>query len=245
MAKIEEEVLNILDRCRMEGNVVFLPQQLDRQFYVKVNKCLESIGGKWNRKEKGHVFEEDPEDLLGGMILSGEMVDWRKEFQFFETPKALALEMIAMADIGDKRILLEPSAGKGAISDYFPRNKNRIVLVELNSKNSDFLREKGYAEVVLCKDFLKVIGHVDRVVMNPPFSKQQDIDHILHAYELLNPGGVLVSVVSEGPFFRSNTKSGTFRDFLYSTNAYIQTNPDGTFSVSGTKVRTRLIKIKR
>ena len=35
-------------------------QQLDRNDYVKVNKALEALGGKWNRKAKAHLFDEDP-----------------------------------------------------------------------------------------------------------------------------------------------------------------------------------------
>ena len=59
--KIDKEILNILDNCTFaigKRNVVYLPLgQLDRKTYSAVNKCLEAIGGKWSRKEKGHIFE--------------------------------------------------------------------------------------------------------------------------------------------------------------------------------------------
>lgn len=44
MAKIPEEVLDILAECRVEGDTLYLPNvQLDRKLYVAVNKVLENI----------------------------------------------------------------------------------------------------------------------------------------------------------------------------------------------------------
>ena len=77
--KINETTLNILAKCRTEGNVLFLPEgQLDRAVYNDVNKVLTALGGKWNRKEKGHVFDYDPEEALETAIMTGEVVDKKK-----------------------------------------------------------------------------------------------------------------------------------------------------------------------
>ena len=44
--------------------------------------------------------------------------------------------------------------------------------------------------------------------MNPPFSKQQDIEHITHAYKyMIEKGGTIVAICSESGFFRDNKKS--------------------------------------
>ena len=44
---ISDEILAILSKCEVEGNILFLPQgQLDRKTYLAVNKCLVNIGGK-------------------------------------------------------------------------------------------------------------------------------------------------------------------------------------------------------
>ncbi|EFE8321250.1 SAM-dependent methyltransferase, partial [Escherichia coli] len=40
--QISTEVLNVLSRCRAEGNFLFLADQLDRSIYVKTNKVLEA-----------------------------------------------------------------------------------------------------------------------------------------------------------------------------------------------------------
>ncbi len=81
MSKIADNILDILGECRTEGNTLYLPEgQLDRATYQAVNKVLESIGGKWNRKAKGHVFVDgDPAELLDNVILAGEITDLKKQ----------------------------------------------------------------------------------------------------------------------------------------------------------------------
>ena len=51
--KISNTVLDILGNCEVQDNVLYLPNvQLDRADYTAVNKVLEALGGKWNRKAK-------------------------------------------------------------------------------------------------------------------------------------------------------------------------------------------------
>jgi len=60
---------------------------------------------------------------------------------------------------------------------------------------------------------------------------------------VLKNGGIMVSVVSESPFFRSNKKSVDFRAFLEKNNAEIYELESGAFKESDTMVKTRIIKI--
>lgn len=242
--KIRNEILDILKKCSIRDNTIFLPSiQLDRKIYLSVNKHLEHIGGKWNRKAKGHVFDTDPTDSFENMLLTGETTDFKKEFQFFETPQGLAKKMVKMAQLKETDCILEPSSGLGAIAREIKIGK--LVCNELNNGMATHLFETGYK--VGCTDFLEILkenyGEYSKIIQNPPFTKQQDVDHILHAYSLLEEGGILVSVVSESPFFRENKKSVDFRKFLKEVNAEVITNPEGTFKDSGTMVKTRLIKI--
>lgn len=245
--KINENILDILGECKVQDKIVYLPQiQLDRKVYQEVNKCLECIGGKWNRKAKGHVFSDNPTELLDNLILTGKTTDLKKEYQYFPTPKEIAMKMVDMAEIKPGDWLLEPSAGQGAIADEFPK-ESLITLIELNPKNCEVLEEKGYTPYQC--DFLALTHTIAReynkIIMNPPFSRQQDIDHILHAFDLLKDGGILVSIVSESSFFRTNSKSTEFRNFLEENNAEIISLPEGVFKESGTMVRTRIIKVRK
>jgi len=244
--KIKIEVLDILKDSIVEDdrNLLFLPaRQLDRKLYVDVNKCLESIGGSWNKKLKGHLFDHNPSDDLDEMIVTGEWTDKKKEYQFFATPKELALRMIELADIHKSDVLLEPSAGDGAILSLFPKD-NPYVAIELMGENCKKIHEKGFAVAQI--DFLGVYNlSYDKCIMNPPFTKQQDVKHIFHAWDMLNTGGKLVSVVSESPFFRQNSLSQEFREWLDINNATIIDLDAGTFKESGTMVKTRLIVVDK
>jgi len=247
--KIPENILKILAECRIEGNTLFLPpEQLDRATYTKVNKCLEDIGGKWNRKAKGHVFDDDPAEAFENLILTGETEDMKKTFQFFPTPRNIAELMCDMAELEDGQWILEPSCGKGDLADViYERAPQHLYCVELNEGMKKYLDGKPYKTTYA--DFLHLHSDTelpyDRIVMNPPFSRQQDIDHILHAFDLLKDGGILVSVVSVSPFFRTNKKAVDFRAWLEDCDAEIVDVDKGAFRESGTEVPTKIIKVRK
>ena len=153
------------------------------------------------------------------------------------------MKMIAMAEIKETDSLLEPSAGQGAILRKFPFINN-YAAVELNRDYCNILIAKGFKNVINA-DFLTLDIMADVIVMNPPFSKQQDIDHILHAWDCLNPGGRLVAISSPSPFFRDNTKSLGFRGFIQRHDAVVEDIDEGAFKESGTTIRTKLIFIQK
>jgi predicted RNA methylase len=242
--KIDNDVLQVLDNSSVDGNILFLPPtQLERNLYQKVNKVLECLGGKWNRSKRGHVFDTDPSEMIEEAILTGEVTDAKKEFQFFETPKDIVLQMIELAELNSDDDVLEPSAGRGAIVDRIGMH-NPLTIIELNPENADALRQKGYS--VIEEDFLNfdISNKHSKIIMNPPFSKQQDIDHVLHAWKCLKDNGILVSIMSEGTFFRDNKKAVAFRDLLDEVGYSIPLD-EGTFKESGTMVKTRIVVMKK
>ena len=128
MAKIPENVLNVLGECRADGNLLYLPSvQLDRKTYTEVNKVLENMGGKWNRKAKAHVFAEDDDvaEMLENVMLTQEVKDLKREYQFFPTPRAVAERMCEMAEIDSASEVLEPSCGNGQLWRELPRFSGR------------------------------------------------------------------------------------------------------------------------
>lgn len=246
--KVNETVRDILAECIVERNVLKLPdRQLDRTTYLGVNKVLEALGGKWKRGLKGHEFDYSPEAVLEEIVLSGEYTDSKKKFQFFETPKDLAVKLCDMAEITSECSAVEPSAGKGRIADeILRRNPKELVCIEINTDMERYLKGKDYD--VYYRDFLEVDSEdisADRIVMNPPFTKQQDIDHVYKAYDCLNPGGVLVSVMSMSHTFRTNKKSELFREFLEQVGAEVEILPEGVFKESGTMIKTCVVKIRK
>jgi len=250
--KIPENVLAVLADCTVRGNTLFLPpEQLERKLYESVNKCLVNIGGKWNRTAKGHMFDYDPTEALENLVLTGETEDMKKTFQFFPTPRPIAEMMCDMAELSSRSRVLEPSCGKGDLADViYERGATDIFGVELNNEMRKHLNEKPYTTVTGL-DFLgfaadpNIRKDFSHVIMNPPFSKQQDIDHIQAALGMLRSGGILVSVVSPSPFFRTNKKSVEFREWLEEHGAEVIDVPAGAFKASGTTIATKIIKIVR
>lgn len=166
----------------------------------------------------------------------------RKEPGFFVTPDAVVKMMLEYAEIGPEHTVLEPSAGIGNIADKLP--KNNLKVIEWNSARRRFLELKGFA--VVGDDFLEHHDCYDRIIQNPPFEGSQDIDHVRHAYGLLNPGGILVSVMGTGPFFRGDKKAMAFRDWFYDeVSGDFENLPEGAFKSSGTGVSARLVVIRK
>jgi tRNA G10 N-methylase Trm11 len=211
---------------------------------MDVNKCIKTLGGKWNSAKKAHVFEDSPADGIDALLLTGELTDWKKEFQFFPTPQKLAAQICDMAELDEAKKILEPSCGLGAIADeIYARNEN-LIGMEINKDFEDKMYNKPYP--VFFEDFLTAKFddvRFDRIVMNPPFAKQQDIKHITRAYDILCAGGILVAILSPSPFFREDKLSIRFRELISDTGAEVIDVPEGEFRESGTAIRTKIIKI--
>lgn len=244
--KIPNDILNILDSCTVNGNVVRITSgQLDRKTYESVNKVLLDLGGKWNRLAKGHLFTGDPSEVLESAILTGEYCNKKQDFGFFETPPELARRVHELADLHAGHLILEPSAGRGALLDPFPKDTFEIRTAEILPENITILQSKGYLPTGI--DFLETrpdLFTFDRVIMNPPFAKQADIDHVTHALEFLKPDGRLVAIMSAGIKFRQNKKTTEFMAKIKPNMELIEDNPDGAFKASGTMVNTVTVVIQ-
>lgn len=245
----------VLQDCTVEGNLVKLPEgQLDRKLYQEVAKALELIGGKWKGgKVMGFVFAKDPTDLLS-QIANGENRNLKKEFQFFATPEELADRMVEMAQIEDFHRVLEPSAGQGAIVSAIHRQHpdvdvevyelmdvNRSILLNtVDNSGVGRMKLKGF-------DFLESDVNTkevyDRIIGNPPFTKNQDIDHLTRMYDLLKIGGMVVCITSQSWKIGTQKKQVAFAKWLEDLKAYQEELPKGTFKSSGTNVGAMLIKI--
>ena len=91
---------------------------------------------------------------------------------------------------------------------------------------------------VHAEDFLTCNGNLgtfDRIVMNPPFTQGADIQHILRARAMLNPGGKLVALCANGP--RQQEQLKPFAETW-------EILPEGSFQEAGTNVRVALLTIQ-
>ena len=239
---ITKPILEIIEQGNTEGNLYYLPGiQLDRKTYLAVNKVLENLGGKWNRKQKAHVFDSDISDRIDNVLLTGSVVDPKKEFQFFETPPELAERLVDMAEIRPGESILEPSAGRGAIAKYI-NNDFSCDCIELNTENRFYLLENGF--YVLGDDFLQCQQKYDIIIANPPFApSQMDLLHVSYMIDLANR--IVVSVMGAGVKFRQNKKTLAFWDKVRQYDYEIIDLPPGTFKASGTMVNAVVLKVKK
>lgn len=220
--------------------------QLDRKDYVALNDALVAMGGAWHKGVKGHLFAEDPTEAIEAVLLTGRY-DTKWSGDFFQTPEKLAAKMATWAVHHGDRVL-EPSAGAGRlVHAALAAGARSVTCVEKDPKRAEALSKQfeGFPVTVLCADFMSVvfneIGGIpfDSVVMNPPFSRSADAQHIERAARFLKSGGRLAAVAGAGLSFRQTAAYKEARTLVGETN--IEPLPDRTFSAEGTDVSTVLV----
>lgn len=244
---------DVLQACTVEGLTVKLPPgQLDRKLYQDVAKALNLIGGTWKGgKIMGFVFNEPPADLLA-QIAKGTKANIQKEYQFFGTPDNRADIMVQIADIQEYDMVLEPEAGQGAIIKAIHRKHpgHLVHYCELMELNRSVLAKLSNVQYIT-DNFLKLgrsevtTGVFHKIIANPPFSKNQDITHIMQMWDCLAPGGRIVTMASKHWQISSNNKETKFSQFIYEIDADIQEVPAGEFKESGTNISTVMITIDK
>lgn len=236
MNQLGEDVLDVLRRSVVEGDLVRLPDgQLSRKLYEAVNTALTHIGGKWNRHRKGHVFATSPQEKLDEILGQGFSVDKKKVFQAFYTPEDVADEMAIWAQV-EGHDVLEPSAGHGALAEACLKfGAASVDCIELDEASALVLKGKGF--LVIGSDFLSYKGPAyERIVMNPPFTRDQDVKHVEQALRFLAPRGILVAIMA------GNTTRSSFTRLTQGRNVEIRELADGSFKSSGTMVRAVAVK---
>lgn len=242
--QISSDVQDVIKRASFseDGLSMELPTgQLDRKLYTAVNEVLEAAGGKWNRRLRAHVFDADARAKIAAMLDNGKVKNEARDADFFETPPELAKELVRLASVHHGDVVLEPSAGRGAIVQELLDTGARVIAFELLEENRRALLTRcACARLTIdSADFDKHSfpeHKFDRVVMNPPFS--HEIEHVTMAHTLLVPGGLLVSVMSAGVLSNSYKKTKAFRKLVTDCGGTFTKNADDAFKASGTRVCT-------
>jgi hypothetical protein len=146
---------------------------------------------------------------------------------FFPTPIELAKNVVDLAEIKEGNTIAETSAGLGHIAEVIAEAHpdNELTCIEINGSLCEVLSLKGFD--VLNEDFFTFTGKFDRIIMNPPFENLQDIDHVIHGFSLLNPGGRLVAIMAHNK--RGYRGRIPELNDLIDRYGYSQENPAGSF----------------
>jgi predicted RNA methylase len=254
---ISDIARRVLSECTVQGNSVQINSgQLDRKLYENVNVVLDAMGGKWDRKAKGHVFSYDPSDVLASVVSTGEVPD-KNPLAYFPSPQAVVDSMIDRVRLyGFNKVctILEPSAGDGAIvaalHQRIPKSIG-IVAIEIDPGRAQQIRDRNLPNVqVVEADFLQWQpegrGEFEAILMNPPFRTPDRalayLDHIERALRMRSKEGILLSVTPIGWQSGGNRKRLVqFREMV-ETKGYTLDLPEKVFSGSGTDVRTCVVE---
>lgn len=236
--RINDEVTAVLSASTCDDLMLFLPDgQLDRKLYMAVNKVLTDLGGKWNRAKKAHIFSISPADIIDEICITGEYTTRKKELQFFETPDSVAADIVDLADIQHGETVKEPSAGHGRIASKYPLAE----CIEIDEHNCGVLRDKGFN--VTQGDFLDSTERADVFIANPPFTKQQDVDHVTHMIELANRR--VVAIMSSSVLWRDNKKTLEFKELINQYDHQFIELDEGAFKESGTNIKTVILVLTK
>lgn len=182
-----------------------------------------------------------------------------RNFGFFPTPEPAARALFERIPVSLQGLrVLEPSAGKGALADRAFRAGAFVQCVEIQPGLCEDLRRAGHnpkeADFLTLEPSRDVIGHFDGVIMNPPFDRGRDCDHVRHALQFVKPGGFLVAIMSAGTEFRDDARTKAFRAMLekecvpasrWGGRGFWEDLPAGSFAEVGTNVNTVTLAVRK
>ncbi len=242
-------VEDILKHCTLEHQVLKLPKvQFNKKSYNEAKKWIEEAGGTWQGgKIQGFTFPFNPERVFS-ILNQGKRCNLQQEYQFFETPSDVADWLVMLAGgIHKDDTVLEPSAGRGALIKAVHRAcpDVQVECYELMPENRDFIQTLENV-ILLGEDFTKdCVGIYSKIVANPPFSQNQDVEHVRLMYEHLEEGGTLAAITSPHWKMASEKKCADFRQWLEEVHAEVFKISPGEFKDSGTSISTMAVVIKK
>lgn len=227
-------------RCFKNGNahVWFLRDDL----VEKVNRLLADYYGE----VLGDGQTDDTEEVFAAKTTPA------RYYGFFPTPDAPAADIVEAAALhrhgqndGTTIRVLEPSAGSGNLARLCAATGASVDCIEIQPDLARGLRAAGLYSRVTCADFLSIdpLPVYDRVVMNPPFDRERDIDHVLHALRFLKPEGLLVTIMSAGTELRETRKATRFREVVAKLGGRFRDLPARSFASVGTNVNTVYLRV--
>ena len=242
-------VEEILKHCTLEDSVLKLPKvQFNKKSYVEAKKWIEEAGGSWQGgKIQGFTFPFNPKRVFS-VLKEGKRCNLQQDYQFFETPADVADWLVMLAGgIHEDDTVLEPSAGRGALIKAIHRACPSVMVecYELMPENREFLHTLDNV-ILLDEDFTKdSVGYYTKIIANPPFSGNQDVDHVRLMYERLEDGGTLAAITSQHWKLGQEKKCVEFRSWLETVGGKIYEIGAGEFKESGTSISTMAVVIKK
>lgn len=209
--------LELLEQFRVEGQCAPVPFARIHDWHV-VLQMFALFGATWAKGKFVFPADVDAQAAIDEALRTGIVADPQlRSAEFYATPPELADRIVELANPSADHVILEPSAGDGALVMALQKQLGRgawIDAIELLPDNHRALR-KGLGATIIGSDFFATAprGPYNRVVMNPPVAKHADIRHVTRAFSWLAPGGLLVSVMSVEALSSEDKAAQDFRMF--------------------------------
>ncbi len=166
---------------------------------------------------------------------------------YYATPEPIGYKMVQWLGLKPNEKALEPSAGHGAISRWFPSNVESTI-VEPSSTLMPIAKMHTPDAKAVQDGFenLNIVNKYDGIAMNPPYGTggATAMKHLQKAIKHLRNGGRVVAIIPEGP-----AADKRFDSMMENTDGAVQVAqvhlPSVAFSRAGTKVGTCIVVIDR
>lgn len=178
----------------------------------------------------------------------------REGNDYFATPEPVGLKMVEWSGAAPGDRVLEPSAGHGAISRWFPEGA-KVRAIEQSADLASRLTLHTDGDVINGNfEDHHIVNKYDAIVMNPPYGVggSTAIAHLAKAAQHLAEGGRVVALIPTGP-----AADKKFDAWLFGKDAKGKNNepdlhlvmdvslPSSTFERAGTSVSTRIVVIEK
>lgn len=170
-----------------------------------------------NRKKLNELFSRVKKVLErynnGQKIVTKKMLE-REAKQSYYSSESIAKYLRGIINCNDREnIILDPAAGQGILIDKLNFPREQIWAVEQDPECCKVLRKKGYIHIindtfqnVSTKIQTGEIPRPTRIIMNPPFSHQQDLKFFNIACNILEERGIIAAVVSQNSIYEELEK---------------------------------------
>ena len=179
--------------------------------------------------------------------------------QQFSTPAPYAYAAFLAAEVRNGDVVLEPSAGHGALAVFARIGGARLLLNEIDTDRADVLAalfdtsvyREDAAEI---DDLLGDPARPSVALMNPPFSKgvargdhaAEAASHVWSAFKRLAPGGRLVAIVNHGLAPDAPSHDRFWQRLFETGRLRLAAGLDGAvYSRKGTTISTRLLVVDK
>lgn len=175
-----------------------------------------------------------------------------KNLSFYPTPDAVVKSCLENVRINSDSHVLEPSAGTGNMVRHLLALGAKVDAVEIHPDRVALLQQIPDPNLsVMGDNFLRLPANpkYSHVIMNPPFYGTHWMQHVIHAFDFLAPGGTLVAVLPITAELGESKKHKDFRtwakEYACGWGRMFKDLPAESFAASGTRINTVTLTLRK